>query len=85
MTKEYDLEEYPILINNLLKYIDIVKQTDIKNELTLSDIILEYANRQNVAIELIGDAISTDTYLKSFILKDCELHNIFQTETPDEW
>lgn len=64
---------YPVLINKLLKYIIYIKEQD--KETSIMDLILEFSMRNSLDIELIGDAISTDEYLKNIISKDLEMNN----------
>lgn len=64
------VEDYPLLINILLKYIKEVKTKD--NSLSFMDIIMDYSLKNNVEIEYIGDAISTDEYFKALLQKDLE-------------
>lgn len=64
---------YPVLLNTLLKYIISIKEQD--KETSIMDLILEFSMRNSIDIELIGDAISTDEYLKNIISKDLEMNN----------
>ena len=80
----YDINNYNILIRDIINFINDIKEKD--HELSLVDIILEFCFKYDVDIELIGDAISTDAYFKSFIEKDCELHKIFKSNiTSLDW
>lgn len=74
---------YPFLVNDLMQYIEKTK----KNERTVSlmDIILDYSMKKDISVEMIGDAIASDEYFKSFIEKDCEMHRILLTEKREEW
>jgi len=83
LTKQYDVDKYPYLVNEVMQHIEKIKGED--KEMSLVDIIVDYGLKNNVDIELIGDAISNDVYFKSFIKKDCELHRIFRTDQPEEW
>jgi hypothetical protein len=74
---DYTEEQYPFLVNEIMKHIEEVKKDD--QDIALIDIIFDYAFRNGIDVELVGDAISTDVYFKSFIEKDCELHRIFKT------
>lgn len=85
-----DLEKvYPFLINDLMKYIEIIKESFSKNNkgVSLVDIILEYSLKNDISVELIGDAIFSDEYFKSFVKKDCELYKVILTDkkTIDDW
>lgn len=81
---------YPFLINDLMKYIEIIKESFSKNDnqgVSLVDIILEYSIKNDISVELIGDAIFSDEYFKSFVKKDCELYNVILTDkkTLEDW
>jgi len=78
-------EQYPFLVHDIIAYIDEIKKTE-KNT-SLVDIIIDFAFKKGIDVEAIGDAISGDVYFKSFIEKDCELHNIFKTDNVqlDDW
>lgn len=81
---------YPFLINDLMKYIEIIKESFSKNDnqgVSLVDIILEYSLKNDISVELIGDAIFSDEYFKSFVKKDCELYNVILTDkkTLEDW
>ena len=83
--RDYTAEEYPFLVNQVMQHIEEVKKTD--NKAALMDIIFDFAFKNGIDVELVGDAISNDVYFKSFIEKDCELHGIIKTENSsmDEW
>lgn len=75
---------YPMLINELLKYLTEKKEQD--KDISLLDLIMEYSMRNSVDLDLIGDAISTDVYLKNLIEKDLEYHNFITNKNKDlEW
>jgi len=76
-------EQYSILISKIMKHIEMVKKAGSKE--ALIEIVMDYTAKNNIEIELVGDAINSDVYFKSFIEKDCEFHKILRTETPDEW
>lgn len=78
-------DAYPFLINDVMKYIEYVKKSGSK--VALLDIIMDYSLKHDISVEMIGDAISSDEYFKSFIEKDCELHKMILTknDTMDEW
>lgn len=82
---EYTEETYPFLINEILKYIHNIKALGSND--SLIEIIADYCNREGVDEDLVGDAISSDTYFKSFIEKDCINNKIFLTDVNriDEW
>ena len=75
---------YPMLLNELLKYLTKKKEQD--KDISLLDLIMEYSMRNSVDLDLIGDAISTDVYLKNLIEKDLEYHNFITNKNKDlEW
>lgn len=78
-------DTYPFIVNDVMKYIDRVKESG--NQTSLLDIIMDYSIKNNIEPELIGDAIMTDVYFKSFVEKDCQVHNMLksQNETIEEW
>jgi len=81
---DYNIDDYPLLINKVIKYIEKVKRKE-KN-ISMSDIIIDFSIKKNIDIDLLGDAISTDAYLKSYIEKDCEVFRIFRSNiNNDEW
>jgi hypothetical protein len=75
-------DQYPYLINDIIKYIDQIKKRD-KNAV-LIDIILDYTFKKGIDIAAIGDAITSDEYFKSFIEKDCEVRNILKHKAVDD-
>ena len=75
---------YPMLLNELLKYLTEKKEKD--KDISLLDLIMEYSMRKSLDLDLIGDAISTDIYLKNLIEKDLEYHNFITNKNKDlEW
>lgn len=83
MTENLD-NFYPFLINDLMKYIEVVKESGA--QIALLDIILDYSLKNDISVEMIGDAISSDQYFKSFVEKDCELYNFILTDNAvEEW
>lgn len=87
MIQNEDLEDrYPFIIHDLMRYIEITKKSHNNKDLSLLDIIMEYSDKNNLSVELVGDAISSDVYLKSFIEKDCEFHNIIKSDkSMNDW
>lgn len=77
-------KDYPFVVQNVLKHIEAVKKTPQGKETALIDIIYDYCFRSGLDVELVGDAISSDVYLKSFIKKDCEVHRIFKSDIVKE-
>lgn len=76
-------ENYPIIIKNLLKYIDKVKNLD-KSDSSLIEIIIDYSFKYNIDLRVIGDAIQDDEYLKSFIKRDSEFRGIIEDPNIEE-
>lgn len=80
-------DQYPFLVNDIIAYIDEIKKKE-KNS-ALIDIIMDYAFKNGIDVEAVGDAISGDVYFKSFIEKDCQLRRIFRSPNDqarlDEW
>jgi len=70
-------EYYPFLVNQVLSYIESIKKDD--KETSLLDIIMDFAIKNGIDPQIVGDAIHNDVYLKSFIEKDCELHGIIKS------
>jgi hypothetical protein len=64
------MEEYPLLINSILKYIKKVKEHD--SDISFLDIIMDYSIKKNLELEYIGDAISSDENFKTLLHKDLE-------------
>jgi hypothetical protein len=75
-------EQYPYLINDIIKYIDEIKKND--KSAVLIDIILDYTFKNGIDISAISDAITSDEYFKSFIEKDCESRNILKHKTVED-
>lgn len=75
-------EQYPYLINDIIKYIDEIKKND--KSAVLIDIILDYTFKNGIDISAISDAINSDEYFKSFIEKDCESRNILKHKTVED-
>lgn len=73
---------YPFLINDVLRFIEAMKETN--TELSLIEIIVQYSFNNSIDLRLIGDAIQDDEYLKSFIKKDSEFHGILDNPNIQE-
>lgn len=82
---DYTEESYPFIVNDIMKFINEIKKDG--NDIALIDIIMEYAFKNDISVEAVGDAIGSDEYLKSFIQKDCELYKIIRSDSPkvDDW
>lgn len=74
---------YPFLVHDIMKYIEMNKNND--RNISLMDIMLDYSVKKDVSVEMIGDAIASDEYFKSFIEKDCEMHRIILSEKQEDW
>lgn len=81
LKNENDYESfYPYLINDIMSYIERIKMVKgQKVTPSLTEIIMDYSLKKDIPIEMIGDAIASDEYFKSFIMKDCEVIE------EDEW
>ena len=77
-----ETNDYPFIVNDVLKHIEKVKQTT--SDVSLVDIIFDYSFKNNIDPELVGDAISDDVYFKSFIEKDCKMRKIIIDEKDNE-
>lgn len=76
---------YPIIVQEVMKHIEEVKKTD--SESSLFDIVLDFCFKRELQIELVGDAIASDTYFKSFIEKDCASNGMLKIreQEMEEW
>lgn len=76
---------YPIIVKEVMKHIEQVKKTD--SESTLFDIVLDFCFKRELQIELVGDAIASDEYFKSFIEKDCAMNGMMKIhqQEMEEW
>jgi hypothetical protein len=84
MSKDYTEEEYPILINKLMQHIAYIKEHD--TEVSILDIIYDYSFKKELPVELVGDAISTDAYFKSFVEADYKMRLSLPSDNKiDEW
>lgn len=82
----YTEEEYPFLVNEVMQHINNIKKDD--PTAALLDIIYDYCFKNDLEVELVGDAIASDVYFKSFIEKDCQMRNIIQSDISqslNEW
>lgn len=87
---EYMLEEHgegydeirnPEVLKQLMEYIDNVKSKD--RTAPIMDIIMHFAFKNNHDIEVLGDIISSDHYLKSFIESDSKYQLV--KDSVEEW
>ena len=79
MTQSPNIEKiYPSIISDLMNYIETIKSRD-KNS-ALIDIIADYSIKNDIDVEVVGDAIKNDVYFKSFIEKDCKHHKLLIAE-----
>lgn len=72
-----DIEKaYPLIVKEVMKHIEEVKKTD--TESSLFDIILDFCFKNEMQVELVGDAIASDVYFKSFIEKECSTQGLLK-------
>ena len=67
-------KKYPYIISELMEYINVKKQSGINDNASLLDIIMDFCFKKELDVEMVGDAIQSDIYFKSFIEKDCQIH-----------
>lgn len=80
-------KNYPFLIERIMEYIHEIKIKENIKDLSIIDIIMDFSLKYNLDIELVGDAIRSDVYFKSFVEKDCQLHGILKSniQNIEEW
>lgn len=84
MTRDYTEDEYPELINELMKHIINIKSSD--PDMAILDIIYDYSFKHELPVELVGDAVSTDVYFKSFVESDYQMRLSKPSQNRiDEW
>ena len=76
-------DNYPFIVSEVMDYIIAKKQTN-KN-IPLLELIADYCIKEQIPIELVGDAIQNDVYFKSLIEKDCEHYSIIKSEKAEMW
>jgi hypothetical protein len=76
-------DDYPFIIRDLMAFIE--KTKSVERSTSLIDIIVGFSFKHGIDVEIVGDAIADDEYFKSFIQKDCEVHNIFKTSKSEDW
>ncbi len=77
-------KRYPYIIRDLMEYINVKKQSEIKNDdASLLDIIMDFCFKKELDVEMVGDAIQSDIYFKSFVEKDCQMHRSIVTKNKD--
>lgn len=76
-------KRYPYIIRDLMEYINVKKQSEIMDESSLLDIIMDFCFHQELDVEMVGDAIQSDIYFKSFVEKDCQMHRSITTKNKD--
>lgn len=77
-------KSYPFIVEEVLKHIETIKKTPQGKNSALLDIIYDYCFKRGIDVEVVGDAISSDVYFKSFIQKDCEMHRILKSDVSTE-
>jgi hypothetical protein len=73
-------QNYPFIVQEVMKHIEAIKKIPEGRDTPLIDIIFDYCFKNSIDVEIVGDAIASDVYFKSFIEKDCELHRIFRPD-----
>lgn len=77
--------EEPVIVRKIMEHIHNVKSNGSK-DISLLDIIVDFSFKNDLDVQTVGDIISEDEYFKSFIEKDCKMHNIIKNErASDEW
>lgn len=77
-------DQYPFLVRELLEYISEVKAED--SESSIVEVIMDYAFKNNLDVESVGDAIASDEHFKSFIETDCSFRGVFgKSSLSEEW
>jgi len=76
---------YPIIVKEVMKYIEEIKKTDKTS--SLIDIVMDFCIKSELQVELVGDAIANDEYFKSFIEKDCSTNGMLKIhqQEMEEW
>lgn len=76
--------EYAHINDDVITYIEKIKIKD--KDTPLIDIILDFCTKNDLDLDLVGDAISTDVYFMEFLKKDCEFNKIFKSNiVKEEW
>lgn len=82
-------EEYPFLVRDLLEYIEKVKSEEVASPgqgSSIIEIIMDYAFKNNIDVESVGDAVASDDHFKSFIESDCLFRGVFgETSLVEDW
>ena len=76
--KDFTEDDYPFVVRNIIEYIDDIKKEE--KHMSLLDIIIDYSFKTGIDLQVIGDAIASDVYFKSFIEKDCESKKILKSK-----
>jgi len=72
-----DIESsYPIILREVMLHIEKIKKTD--SESSLFDIIIDFCFKNELQVELVGDAIQSDSYFKAFIEKECAVNGLLK-------
>ena len=80
-----DFKKYPEIINDVLVNIDEVRQET--PEISIMDIVMDFADDHNIHMEQMGDIISSSYYFKDLFESDCKYHLIIKSKKSrdDEW
>lgn len=82
-------KEYPFVVRDILEHINKVKTEERDGngpESSIVEVIMDYAFKENINVESVGDAISSDEYFKSFIESDCSFRGILgKKNLVEEW
>lgn len=74
VSKEYKDTENPVILKDLMEYIDKIKSND--RETSIMEIIIDYSFKNNYDVDHMGDIIASDEYFKSFVEADCSFRSI---------
>jgi len=61
-------EHYSEIVNAVMLY--IIEHKKVDKSIGMIDLISDFCLKKNVPIEIVGDAIASDTYFKQFIETD---------------
>lgn len=85
------VEDYHLVINDLLKFLIVSKNKVNDKSTPLLDLVYEFCLKHGLSINYVGDAIQNDFYLKKLIEDDCIFHKIInvrekgETENVESW
>jgi len=67
-------QHYPKIVSMVMEY--IIERKSIHPDAPLIELIQDFCVKKDCPIELVGDAIQSDEYFKSFVASDCEHREI---------